>query len=122
MDTNPVSWSVGELKAVEFDNADTLSLRDIYIIFRYVNENDYGDIPLAISAITPSGLRWTDTVLLRRGEGQQISNVMRDGETLYRHGVLLQEDGRYVFEFNPLREIEGIYSIGVYFYKKRESL
>ena len=116
-DINPLSWTENEPVSVSFANDDTLSLRDISVIARYVKDADNSDIRFVMSTVTPSGTVWSDTVVISRDHGGQVSSDVWENEMAYRDKVLFEERGLYRMHFKPVGEVGGVYAIGVHILK-----
>ena len=116
-DVNPLAWDKGSSVVVTVDNDDTISRRSIFIVLRYVLDTGGKDMGFILSTVTPGGAVWSDTIIMHRGAGMQVSTDIWENEMQYRSDVVLGERGLYRFHFQPVAEILGMYAVGLHFKK-----
>ena len=113
-DINPLSWTQDESVSVSFVNEDTVSLRNISIITRYIKNNNASDLMFVLSTVTPTGIVWSDTITMSRDLGEHISSDMWENEMIYRKNVIFGERGLYRVHFKPLENTNGVYAMGIH--------
>ena len=102
-------WSTAE--EYHYDNADSLSKRDISIVVRYGADYVADSVSLRILAISPDSLVTEEPFTLRI---PRIKEVRPEEQTfLYRRNVVLRRKGEYLFRLTPDSIVEGISSIGI---------
>ena len=102
-------WSTAE--EYHYDNADSLSKRDISIVVRYGAEYVADSVCLRILAISPDSMVTAEPFTLRI---PRIKEVRPEEQTfLYRKDAVLGRCGAYKFRITPDTIIEGVSSIGI---------
>ena len=102
-------WSTAE--EYHYDNADSLSKRDISIVVRYGADYVADSVNLRILAISPDSMVTEERFTLRI---PRIKEVRPEEQTfLYRKDVVLGRCGEYTFRITPDTLIEGISSVGL---------
>ena len=103
------TWSTSE--EFSYNNADSLSKRDISIVVRYGNGYTADSVSLRILAISPDSLVTAEAFTLRIS---RIKEVRPEEQTfLYRKDVVLGRCGEYKFRITPDTIVEGISSVGI---------
>ena len=103
------TWSTSEEFA--YNNADSLSKRDISIVVRYGNGYIADSVSLRILAISPDSLVVEEPFTLHI---PHIGDLRPEEQTfLYRRNVVLSRKGEYLFRLMPDTIVEGISSIGI---------
>ncbi|MBR0363443.1 MAG: hypothetical protein IIX38_06575 [Alistipes sp.] len=103
------TWSTTE--EFSYNNADSLSKRDISIVVRYGNGYTADSVSLRILAISPDSLVTAEEFTLRI---PRIKEVRPEEQTfLYRKDVVLGRCGEYKFHITPDTLVEGISSVGI---------
>ncbi|MBQ2142914.1 MAG: hypothetical protein II204_07160 [Alistipes sp.] len=94
-----------------YDNADSLSKRDISIVVRYGTGYVADSVCLHILAISPDSMVTEEPFTLRI---PRIKEVRPEEQTfIYRRNVVLSRKGEYHFRLTPDSLVEGISSIGI---------
>ncbi len=94
-----------------YNNADSLSKRDISIVVRYGAGYVRDSVSLRILAISPDSMVIEEPFTLYI---PRIKEVRPEEQTfLYRKGVVLGRCGEYKFRITPDTIVEGISSIGI---------
>ena len=102
-------WSGTE--EFSYNNADSLSKRDISIVVRYGTGYVADSVCLRILAISPDSLVTAEEFTLRI---PRIKEVRPEEQTfLYRKDVVLGRCGEYKFHITPDTLVEGISSVGI---------
>ena len=102
-------WSTAE--EYHYDNADSLSKRDISIVVRYGADYVADSVNLRILAISPDSMVTEERFTLRI---PRIKEVRPEEQTfLYRKDVVLGRCGEYTFRITPDTLVEGISSVGL---------
>jgi hypothetical protein len=109
------SWS--SAKSLIYSNSDTLSLRNLNIALRYNDDFKQEILPLKIAITTPDARYFEEKVELRLQHPGTALTVSTTESLPYRNNVLLNQQGYYIFTFEPLSETEGIEAIGIEFTK-----
>ena len=103
------TWSAAE--EFTYNNADSLSKRDISIVVRYGNGYTADSVSLRIMAVSPDSLVAQERFTLRI---PRIKEVRPEEQTfLYRKDVVLGRCGEYKFYITPDTLVEGISSVGI---------
>ena len=94
-----------------YDNADSLSKRDISIVVRYGTGYVADSVCLRILAISPDSMVTEEPFTLRI---PRIKEVRPEEQTfLYRKNAVLGRCGEYKFRITPDTLVEGISSVGI---------
>jgi hypothetical protein len=102
-------WSTAE--EYHYDNADSLSKRDISIVVRYGADYVADSVNLRILAISPDSMVTEERFTLRI---PRIKEVRPEEQTfLYRKDVVLGRCGDYTFRITPDTIVEGISAVGI---------
>lgn len=118
-DVNELGWSSADKISVIYDNRDTVSFRNIDIVFRHSKHFEYDRLVVSVNVVTPAGMRWCDTIGLKSYTGDNSDSYYYEIEQLYRKNVVFSEEGQYLIEFRPVvsgNEIKGVSAIGVNIY------
>lgn len=108
-DTERKVWN--SIEEFYYDNADTLSLRDISIVVRYDKGYVADSVAMSIVSISPDSLVVEEPFTLHI---PRLSNLRPETQTfVYRRNALLKTPGRYRFRLTPHTAIEGINSVGI---------
>ncbi len=113
-------WSAGNPAVIVYDNADTLSLRQIELFLRHSRDIETSLLPLVVKTVSPDSLCWHDTVYLevrdaggrfngrRRGDGYEYTQA-------YRSDALLSRPSKYTFVAWPCADAsaDGFRGVGV---------
>ena len=102
-------WSTAE--EYHYDNADSLSKRDISIVVRYGADYVADSVNLRILAISPDSMVTEERFTLRI---PRIKEVRPEEQTfLYRKDVVLGRCGDYTFRITPDTIVDGISAVGI---------
>lgn len=110
---NMHSWS--EAKSLNYENNDTLSLRNLNIALRYNDNFKQTSLPLKIAVTTPDARYFEEVVELKLQHPTTALAVTTTESVPYRTDVLLNQKGCYTFSFEPLAEVRGVEAIGIKF-------
>lgn len=113
-DIDPLGWTAQDTLRFEVVNSDTLSRRDISILFRFDNNFAERQIPLTVRVTTPDSLWYEEgfTAVLRNRV--RANNDFREAVAAYRSDVVLSREGVYVFEVvNAGKEVGGLWGAGI---------
>ena len=106
-DVDPRCWAAGEEALMEYDNDDTLSLRDIYLILRINDNMTRPAVRLRISTLAPDSTQTHEEVLFDFA-GVKRFNSPVEAERLYRRAARLSQAGRYRFSAMPVDTLRGV--------------
>lgn len=109
------SWDKAE--SLIYKNCDTLSLRNLNIAIRYNDDFKQDILPLKIAITTPDARYFEEKVELQLRHPSTALTVSTTERLPYRNNVLLDQQGYYIFTFEPLSEVEGMEAIGIEFIK-----
>ena len=107
------SWSTAE--SLTFQNCDTVSLRDLNIAVRYNDNFKSSTLPLKVAITTPDARYFEESVDLQLRHPSTALTVATTESLPYRNNVLLNQQGYYIFTFEPLCEVKGLEAIGIEF-------
>lgn len=109
-DVNPAGWDTAA--ELEYENLDTISLREAALLIRYDNSATFGTFVVEVRS--PSGAKARDSVMVSL-EPHAASNNLREIGITYRDSVLFSEQGIYKFSIAPPEGTRGIWSTGLDF-------
>ncbi len=116
VDTDPAAWNAAQSVTVSYDNTDTVSARDLWAVVRFCNDYEYDKFQLSITTVTPDGYRWRDTLSMEVYGRLPHVGLYGELEQPYRHRVVLQQTGRYLFELAPVMPdtvTRGVAAVGI---------
>ena len=94
-----------------YDNADTLTKRDIAIVVRYGKGYVADSVALSILCVSPDSLVSEEPFTIHI---PHLADMRPEVQTFpYRRNVVLGTKGRYLFRLRPDASIEGITSVGL---------
>lgn len=94
-----------------YDNADTLTKRDIAIVVRYGKGYVADSVALSILCVSPDSLVSEEPFTIHI---PHLADMRPEVQTFpYRRNVVLGTKGRYLFRLRPDTSIEGITSVGL---------
>ncbi|MDR2936893.1 MAG: gliding motility lipoprotein GldH [Rikenellaceae bacterium] len=108
-------WAGSDPIYLYYDNTDTVSARQLYLLLRLTGSIPYSALRMEVETLSPAGIFWCDTVSLvaPAADGPGTFNDLR---VLYRSGVRLGEAGNYRFRFRQLSSdtlLRGIAGLGI---------
>lgn len=115
-DVNERGWSSADKVSVVYDNQDTVSTRNIDVVFRHSKRFEYDRLVVSVNVVSPAGMKWCDTIGLKSYTGDNSDSYYYEIEQPYRKNVVFSEQGRYMIEFRPVisgSEIKGVSAIGI---------
>ena len=107
------SWSGAE--SLNYDNSDTISLRNLDIALRYNDNFKQAVLPLKIAVTTPDARYFEEIVELQLQHPSTALSVATTESVPYRADVLLSQKGCYTFTFEPQSEVRGVEAVGIKF-------
>ncbi len=105
-DVSPVDWS--EPAEIRYTNRDTLSVRDLALVFRHNNFNQLGG-DFVVGVVSPTGVE------VREDVSVVLNAALRETRVPFRRRVMLSESGDYVFTITPLQSLCGVWSVALEF-------
>lgn len=114
-DTNPKGWSSDDPVWVAFDNDDTLSVHNLYLITRFEQDYSYDRLGVVIATTTPDGFIWRDTVYVGSFTERPRQGLYVERRQLWRVNSSFPQSGRYLFTFSPLYPdpVKGVAAVGL---------
>lgn len=111
---DPCGWSRGEEKRVVLLNADTVSMRNLYVFVAYDHMMYSDGLTLQVSVTSPDFLTFTDTVRIAV-EAPERNGKMNVSRRLYRSDAVLDRMGEYSFSFRHVQgePVKGIRAVGI---------
>lgn len=112
---DPYGWSHGEDKRVVLSNADTVSLRNIYVFIAYDRMAQQPDeLNIEMTVVSPDSLTLTETFRMVLGDAKR-SGKMNVSRRLYRSDAVLDRMGEYSFSFRHVQgePMKGIRAVGI---------
>ena len=107
------SWSGAE--SLNYDNDDTISLRNLDIALRYNDNFKQAVLPLKIAVTTPDARYFEERVELQLQHPSTALSVATTECVPYRADVQLSQRGCYTFTFEPQSEVRGVEAVGIKF-------
>ena len=107
------SWSGAE--SLNYENSDTISLRNLDIALRYNDNFKQAVLPLKIAVTTPDARYFEEIVELQLQHPSTALSVATTESVPYRTDALLSQKGCYTFTFEPQSEVRGVEAIGIKF-------
>ena len=107
------SWSGAE--SLNYENRDTISLRNLDIALRYNDNFKQAVLPLKIAVTTPDARYFEEIVELQLQHPSTALSVATTESVPYRADVLLSQKGCYTFTFEPQSEVRGVEAVGIKF-------
>ena len=108
-DNERSEWS--EYEDFYYDNADTLTKRDIAIVVRYGKGYVADSVALSILCVSPDSLVSEEPFTIHI---PHLADMRPEVQTFpYRRNVVLGTKGRYLFRLRPDTTIEGITAVGL---------
>ena len=107
------SWSGAE--SLNYENSDTISLRNLDIALRYNDNFKQAVLPLKIAVTTPDVRYFEEIVELQLQHPSTALSVATTECVSYRADVLLSQKGCYTFTFEPQSEVRGVEAVGIKF-------
>lgn len=106
---------------VEYDNTDTITARDIYMILRTNRIFCENAVDLQISVMSPDSIQYTETFTMTvpARTKANMNDAFVETISLYRGMAVLDRAGTYVFGFSPAAGsvgVAGVAGIGVKMY------
>jgi len=108
------SWD--SVESIQYDNIDTISLRNINIALRYNDNFRQASLPLKIVVTTPDARRFEEVIELQLQHPHTALTVATTESLPYRADVLLNQKGLYTFSFEPQSAVRGMEAIGIELY------
>lgn len=110
-DVRPGGWS--DAAALEYENADTLSLRDMTLMVRHDDRIAGDSVTLRISVYTPDSLLLKESLRLDVPRSHKAAALAGEIDAPYRQKVRLGKQGVYRIEITPARTVKGISAVGM---------
>ena len=107
------SWSGAE--SLNYENRDTISIRNLDIALRYNDNFKQAVLPLKIAVTTPDARYFEEIVELQLQHPSTALSVATTESVPYRADVLLSQKGCYTFTFEPQSEVRGVEAVGIKF-------
>ena len=113
-DIDPQGWGVRDTLRFEVDNRDTVSMRDICVLFRFDGTFAEQKIPLAVRVTTPDSLCYEENFTAVLGDRIKANNDFYEAVAPYRSNAVLSQRGIYIFEVvNAGEELGGLWGAGI---------
>ncbi|MFI3330438.1 MAG: hypothetical protein R3Y38_01370 [Rikenellaceae bacterium] len=116
VDVNPQRWAVGECLELEFENDDTISLKDLDIILRVDNRFKNVSMPLRLSFLSPDNVIFSErfNLDLSSAKTKESGVAHKDYTVKYVSEADLTKKGIYKVKFEPtLTDFVGVWAIGI---------
>lgn len=114
VDIDPLGWSTRDTLRFRFDNIDTVSLRDIGILFRFDGTFAERQIPLSMKVTTPDSLHYEENFTAVLYDRAQAGKEYYEAVAPYRSNAVLSRRGIYMFEIvNAGQELTGLWGAGI---------
>ncbi len=110
-DVSSTAWSAPAV--LDYDNADTTSLREMTLIVRHDDRMAGDSVTLLIVVCTPDSLRHEESLRIYIPQRNAAAALARETEVPYRRKVRLAKEGTYRIEITPLRTVKGIGAVGM---------
>lgn len=117
-DVDPYDWHDGV--AVEVENGDTVTLRDVSLVIRSNRLFRADSLLLEIFVETPDSMHCTETVAFPMSHPRKAAALRTVVEIPYRRHVVFDRIGVYRFTLAPAEPIEGIEAAGINIVKSTE--
>lgn len=114
-DVNPVLWTPEEQATVMFENNDTTGLLALDILLMFNERLMDRQLGLRITAVAPDSTYFTEDITVMLDVQHQKENSYHEVSLPYRDSVILSRQGTYAFNILPLRDVEGMRSVGINF-------
>ncbi len=110
-DVNPYGWS--EMVEVEFENGDTTTQRDLYLVIRNNRDFRADSLPLRITLVNPDSAHYSEPVTAPMQHRRTPAALHPTDEIPYRRRVVLNRMGSYRICIEPLAEVRGVEAVGI---------
>lgn len=110
-DVNPYGWE--EMAAVEIENGDTATLRDLNLVIRANRDFRADSLHLELTLINPDSAYYAEEVSLAMQHRRMPAALRMTDEIPYRRSVVLNRMGSYRLVIRPLKEVEGVEAVGI---------
>ncbi len=113
-DIDPLGWGVRDTLRFEVDNRDSVSRRDISVLFRFDGTFAERRIALTVSVTTPDSLRYEENFTAVLGDRIKANNDFYEAVAPYRSDAVLSQCGVYIFEVVKAgEELRGLWGAGI---------
>lgn len=120
------NFGQGEIVYFRFNITDTIPLYKVFLTTRFSRRYILSELPLSLLYISPSGIRYTDTMRFYLNNGdfntEHVKNGnWRDYRWLYRDGVSFPEKGVWLISVKNIhvKKLSGIEELGISLMQKR---
>lgn len=111
---DPLEWGRGDTVHLVVENADTVGLRRLGILFRFDNTFELPSIPLSIRVATPDSLWFEEPFTAVLADRVRANNDFYEAVAGYRTNVLLGRKGTYTFSIvNTGESVRGLWGAGM---------
>ncbi len=114
---NPNKWSAAAI--VEYNNLDTLSMRDISFFARCNTSFERSELPVTIRIEAPDSTYCVEEVVWRFDSERAPMPTVATKQVGYRKDCQLKQQGRYTFAITPSEPAEGIEAVGLIIDKQK---
>ena len=114
-DVNPFGWLNEEV--VTFDNADTVSKRDVSLVLRCGSDLDTDRLPLTLTFMAPDSSRFVERRVFALHLPEKSASTAAVVTIPYRWSVVLRQRGTYTIAIKPAETVRGIEAAGFTFQK-----
>lgn len=115
VDVDPRAWTEGA--CVTFENSDTLSSRDLYLVLRYARQRGgAGDtLRLEVEIQAPDSSCYAEQVAVPLPASGRAAALRPQLRQLYRRAVVLGRRGVYRITLTPASPVRGVEAAGIDF-------
>ncbi len=106
-------WETRQPINVVYENADTLSRRDLAVLVRFRSDFTGERFDFVLETLTPDRRLWSDTLSVLPASVETVSLSYLDTRTVYRPFAVLDRPGEYRFTFMPLTPVEHVIGVGI---------
>ncbi len=114
-------WGSGQIIRFEYENNDTLQVKNVFINLRHSNQYPYSNIYFFVTTLAPNGMSIRDTVeyMLADNNGKWLGSGIGNLHSIqlaYKRNVRFGQQGKYIFYIqHGMREtiLEGVTDIGL---------
>ncbi len=110
-DTRPTGWK--REVVVVFENEDTVSRRDLYLLLRYNENFECDSLPLTVRITTPDTTCFEEPLTLYVPRASHPAPLRDEIVVKYRRNVRFNQAGSYRITFTPARKVRGVEAIGI---------
>lgn len=112
-DVDPRAWR--ESVCVTFENTDTLTPRDLYVVVRYAGLRGAANdtLRMEVETLAPDSVRYVEQVAVVLPASGRAAALRPQLRQLYRRAAVLGLRGRYRMTFTPASPVRGVEAVGL---------